>query len=67
VVLIGKKTWIGYNNANNPSLPRLRKSVISINGIMTENKNRIDYWYAKNYEPWQDVRLIVKNYNHLSN
>jgi GT2 family glycosyltransferase len=66
-VLIGKKTWIGYSNANSSSLPRLRQSVISTNGIISGdgNENSINYWYAKNYEPIQDIRLIVKNYRHL--
>ena len=66
-VLVGEKTWIGYNTTNSSSLPRLRKAVISTNGkIMAEpNDNSINYWYAKNYEPLQDIRLIVKNYKHL--
>ena len=65
-VLAGKKTWIGYNCMNSSPLPRLRRSVISINEINPgKNETRIDYWYAKNYEPSQDIRLIVKNYRHL--
>lgn len=65
-VLAAKKTWIGYNSDFHSSLPRLRQAVININGAKPEiNENSIDYWYAKNYEPSQDVRLIVKNYKHL--
>jgi GT2 family glycosyltransferase len=65
-VLAGKKTWIGYNSVVGSSLPRLRTVVISVNGTTSEkNENRIDYWYAKNYEPSQDVRLIIKNYKQL--
>jgi hypothetical protein len=67
-VLIGKKTWIGYNSStNSSSLPNLRKSVISTNSIASIQSNdaAINYWYAKNYEPLQDIRLIVKNYKRL--
>ena len=65
-VLIGKKTWTGYANTNSTSLPRLRKPVITTHGIgSSENDSRIDYWYAKNYEPLHDIRLIVKNYKYL--
>lgn len=68
-VLLGKKTWIGYNVITNPSLPRLRQYVISTNGLSTDENNdhSINYWYAKNYEPIHDIRLIVKNYRHLGN
>lgn len=66
-VLFGKKTWIGYSNSSNPALPRLRQYVVSTNGIFKEEKDdhSINYWYAKNYEPIHDIRLIVKNYRHL--
>jgi hypothetical protein len=65
-VLVGKKTWTGYEGTYSASLPRLRKPVINTHtkGI-TENDSRIDYWYAKNYKPLYDIRLIVKNYKHL--
>jgi GT2 family glycosyltransferase len=65
-VLIGKKTWTGYAGTNSSSLPKLRKPVISTHGfVSSENDGRIDYWYARNYEPLHDIRLIVKNYKYL--
>ena len=65
-VLIGKKTWTGYAGSNSSSLPRLRKPVISTHGFAApENDSSINYWYARNYEPLHDIRLIVKNYKHL--
>lgn len=71
-VLAGKKTWIGYITGA-PQLPRLRPAVLAPNGLTpahalqlsTENHAMVDYWYAKNYEPLQDVQLILKNYPHL--
>jgi GT2 family glycosyltransferase len=65
-VLVGKKTWTGYEDTYSASLPRLRKPVINTQSMgITGNDSRIDYWYAKNYEPLHDIRLIVKNYKHL--
>jgi len=65
-VLIGKKTWTGYGGTNSSILPRLRRPVISTQGFAShENDGRIDYRYARNYEPLHDIRLIVKNYKHL--
>lgn len=71
-VIAGKKTWIGYTLID-PSLPVLRQSVLGVNGkkkeaakgLPKENIWSVDYWYAKNYDPVHDVRLIVKNYKHL--
>ncbi|MDQ3683619.1 MAG: glycosyltransferase family 2 protein [Bacteroidota bacterium] len=71
-VLAGKKTWIGYINQDE-LLPLLRFSVLSPNGtiktlaqsLSAESKTSIDYWYARNYEPLQDILLILKNYRKL--
>jgi O-antigen biosynthesis protein len=68
-VLVGRKTWIGYQT-NGKGLPPLRKAVISETGILEENSTgntpNIDYWYARNYEPIHDIRLIFKNYKLLN-
>ncbi len=65
-MLIGERTWTGYAGTNSASLPRLRKPVITTYGVdSSENDGRIDYWFAKNYEPLHDIRLIVKNYRYL--
>ena len=65
-VLIGKRTWTGYAGTNTASLPRLRNPVINTHDFASsENDGRIDYWYARNYEPLHDIRLIVKNYKYL--
>ncbi|MFN2440278.1 MAG: hypothetical protein ABR503_13830, partial [Chitinophagaceae bacterium] len=71
-VCTGKKTWIGYIRENE-TLPPLRCSVLSANGTIkalaqslpAESITLIDYWYAKNYEPLQDILLILKNYRKL--
>ena len=73
-VLFAKKTWVGYISQNE-DLPPLRYSVLSPNGTIktlahslpSESKMLIDHWYAKNYEPLQDILLILKNYRKLGN
>lgn len=71
-VLAGSRTWVGYN-LRSKQLPVLRTGVIATNGIRTgsqeklseENLKMLDYQYAKDYEPLQDVILILKNYRYL--
>lgn len=73
-VIAGNKTWVGYL-ISLPALPPLRKGVLSPNGIPlsfqqnlpAESLQQMDYWYARHYEPLQDVKLILKNYRHLGN
>ncbi|HET7898896.1 MAG TPA: hypothetical protein VFL47_14525, partial [Flavisolibacter sp.] len=69
-VILGQKTWVGYSKAN-PSLPRLRNSVLApngkkeINAATVENRQLLDYWYARNYEPLQDVKTILQHHHDL--
>jgi hypothetical protein len=56
-------------------LPKLRKGLLSPNGIPrsieqnipTENLRTLDYWYARDYQPLQDISIILKNYRYLGN
>jgi len=70
-VILGKKTWVGYSKAS-LSLPPLRTSVLAPNGkreakpaATIENRQLLDYWYARNYEPLQDVKTILRHYPDL--
>jgi hypothetical protein len=71
-VLVGLRTWIGYTVDGEP-LPRLRKAIIGCNGVppnssqqlSAESLQIVDYWYARDYEPVQDLRLLWKNYRKL--
>ena len=73
-IIIGAKTWIGYLFPLT-TLPKIRKGVLAPNGIPLsalqtlppENLQPLDYWYAKDYEPFYDIQLILKNYRHLGN
>lgn len=70
-VMGGKCTWVGYSKPA-PSLPPLRGSILAPNGKkqpstspMVENRQLLDYWYARNYEPLQDVKTILRHYPDL--
>jgi GT2 family glycosyltransferase len=71
-VLFGRKTWIGYA-ATEKNLPLLRKAVIACNGIPVsikqelpiESLQMVDYWYARDYEPATDLKLVWKIYRRL--
>jgi hypothetical protein len=66
--LFAKKTWVGYYQNSN-GLPALPNSILGPYGVkekfQSELMQHADYWYAKNYEPIHDVKLIVKNYKYL--
>jgi hypothetical protein len=71
-VIIGKRTWVGYF-LGSEGLPRLREGILAPNGmprserqkLRPENLKMVDLWYARNYEPLQDIGIILKNYRYL--
>ncbi len=71
-VLFAKRTWIGYT-INGKPLPPLRKAIIGCNGVSAnitqqlpaESLQMVDYWYARDYEPVQDLKLLWKTYSKL--
>jgi len=73
LVVIGKRTWIGYILAS-PSLPPLRQGILGPNGLPQNQQQllpqqslkMVDYWYARNYEALNDVKTIFAGYKYLS-
>ena len=71
-VLFAKKTWIGYTGVQN-NLPPLPPAVIACNGVALTTKQPLpqeslymmDYWYARDYEPLTDLKLIWRVYKNL--
>ena len=71
-VLFAQKTWVGYA-IKEKSLPILRKSIIACNGIPLTVKQElpqqslqmVDYWYARDYDPSKDIKIIWKMYRRL--
>ena len=72
LVLFAKKTWIGYS-VNGDRLPKLRKAVLGTNGISLNTEQQlpresleiVDHWSAMDYQPSQDLKLILKSYRRL--
>jgi len=71
-VLFAQKTWIGYA-ADAKNLPKLRHAIIACNEVPLSTKQllpkeslqMVDYWYARDYEPANDLRLIWRMYRRL--
>ena len=63
-VLIGKKTWIGYYKNSDKNLPKLKEGVFSPvleKDILNESAlQKLNYFYAKNYDVWLDLTLVWK-------
>jgi GT2 family glycosyltransferase len=72
-VLLNNKSWVGYCTQHF-FLPKIKKGVLSCYGLRTQavhplNKDalqKLDLLYAKNYDFWQDVYLLLRNYKNLS-
>ncbi len=72
LVLSGQRTWIGYA-VNEKYLPVIRKGIIACNGTPVsypqqfpeESLKMADQWYARDYEPANDLRLLLKVYRKL--
>jgi GT2 family glycosyltransferase len=72
IVLFAKKTWVGYA-VPEKNLPALRKGIIACNGsvitvkysLPAESLQMVDYWYARDYEPANDLKLLWRMYRDL--
>jgi O-antigen biosynthesis protein len=62
-VLIGKKTWVGYND-NHTNLPNLKPNIIDINNLSESINSTFEFElnerYAKNYDYKMDIKTIYK-------
>ena len=71
-VFLARRTWIGYTT-NSKDLPHLRRAIIGCNGasmngvqqLPAESLQMVDYWYARDYDPVQDLKLLWKSYRKL--
>ncbi len=71
-VLLGSHTWIGYALPSK-GLPPLRKGIMAANGIPVklkqplteESLQMMDHWYARDYDPVDELKLIRKLYRRL--
>jgi len=71
-VLGAKRTWVSYIY-HSQKLPKLKKGILTPSGVPLnapqtlpiENLEVLDYWYARDYDPFQDINIILKNYRYL--
>jgi hypothetical protein len=71
-VLLGSHTWIGYALPQK-DLPPLRNGIMAANGIPVkvkqplteESLQMMDQWYARDYDPVDELKLIRKLYRRL--
>ncbi len=69
-VLTGNRTWVGYATEA-PSLPEIKKGIISFAGKTQRFAKNVleksDKLYARNYDWWEDIVVVFKNYRRLGN
>lgn len=71
-VLSGANTWIGYSVPER-ILPVIRKGIMACNGTHLSSQQQFpeeslkmaDQWYARDYDPVNDLRMIFRMYNRL--
>jgi lipopolysaccharide/colanic/teichoic acid biosynthesis glycosyltransferase len=69
LVLIGVKTWVGYEANADKRLPSIKNSVlcshqhIKIND--KEYSNKLNLAYAKDYKTENDLKIMLKNFREL--
>ncbi len=60
-VWLGNKTWVGYKNLVDDTLPSIKPVVIDIAKDAGDNevlRDRVEYDYAKSYHPYDDLKHL---------
>lgn len=74
-VLIGRKSWVSYGKSNQPNLnlPKLKPGVLSpldglkISDLDAATIDRINLFYAKDYQYNKDLEIIWRGFRKLGN
>jgi len=69
-VLIGNKSWVGYSQAAQPNLPRIRPGVLSTHTMYADKKipaedRRLDFYYARDYTLNKDFEIVWNGWRFL--
>ncbi len=59
-VLFGKCSWVGFGDRDDLTLPKIKKGVLT-----TKGTDYPDARYAKDYNPWMDLRIILGGFGSL--
>ncbi len=68
LLLEGDKTFVGYTD---PQFPKLRQPILNVYPtisnftIPNDNKEHLDWLYAKNYDAWNDVKIIWEKWREI--
>ncbi|MBU6157836.1 MAG: glycosyltransferase, partial [Bacteroidetes bacterium] len=72
MVLIGSKTWIGYDGMPESELPSLPTAVLGPNGfasslhtLQAAARRQANEWYAGEFDLLRDIYLIITHYKYL--
>lgn len=69
-VLFGLKTWVGYGNTIPKELPNIKPSVLTpavllLGPIDSVRSNKALLQYARDYQPENDLKILIKGFSHL--
>lgn len=68
LVLIGKKTFVGYQQTNlPPTNPYLLNVALKLHNYIPTEKDfeQLNWHYAKNYDAWDDVKIIINKWKEI--
>jgi lipopolysaccharide/colanic/teichoic acid biosynthesis glycosyltransferase len=68
-VISGSQSWVAYAESNGRlrDLPKLKKGILkTTDGLNFQNLsettiNRLNFLYAKDYNPWLDIEILLKS------
>lgn len=76
-VLLGRRSWVGYmphpSTGGKTGLPRIKPGILhplaetDATALPSNIAERVNYMYARDYRPADDLRLIRKHYRLLGN
>lgn len=73
LVLVGRRSWIGYSTHDNNAeqrLPAIRKGILSPSDAIPQNQlsqddiSRLNILYARNYKLSNDARILLKGFRY---
>jgi GT2 family glycosyltransferase len=71
-VLSGKKSWVGFTNTEQLNLPKIKKGIVNpsyylekSNHQLPLNIQELNLIYARDYNLYMDIMLIVKSFKYL--
>ena len=69
MVLLGGKTWVGYEAGADTRLPHIKKAVLPPYAHLRltdpDARNKVNLTYSKNYRIENDLQILLKNFRSL--